>query len=158
LFAWFQIYIPTVYPKAKYPILIITAILSVVYYGYVFYFLFIVPGAPIEALIGIKTNPVDIEYKGYALIFLGYSLLVSTVTGNEFSIKSLKSEDKLIKWKGRFLVLSFNFFAIGAIGDGFLPLTPITLIIFRVLMFLSSTCYYIGFLMPNWMKKILKIK
>jgi hypothetical protein len=157
LFAWFQIYIPALHPKLKNPLLIGTAILSILYYIYVFVFLFYAPEAPVESLIGIKENAIDIEYKAFALIFLGFSLLVSTITGNEFSIHSMKNEDKTIKWKGRFLLLSFNFFAIGAIGDGFLPLTPITLIIFRIFMLLASTFYYIGFIMPKWMKKILKL-
>jgi len=157
LFAWLQIYIPALHPRLKYQLLIPTGILSGAYYIYVIILLFVVPGAPIMNLIGIKDGVIDIEYKGFALIFLAFSLLVSTITGNEFAINSLKNEDKLIKWKGRFLILSFNFFAIGALGDGFLPLTPVTLIIFRVFMVLSSTLYYLGFILPKWMRKILKI-
>jgi hypothetical protein len=158
LFGWLQIYIPAVRPRLKYHLLIISAIFSGVYYIDVISLLFLVPGAPIMNLIGIKESVIDIEYKGYALIFLAFSLLISTVTGNDFAIKSIKSEDKLIKWKGRFLVLSFNFFAIGAIGDGFLPLSPVTLIVFRVFMVLASTFYYLGFILPNWLKKLLKIE
>lgn len=158
LFAWFQIYIPALHPKLKYPLLIGTAILSTIYYIYVFFFLFFAPGAPVEELIGLKQSAIDIEYKGFALIFLAFSLLVSTITGNEFSIHSMKSTDKIIKWKGRFLILSFNFFAIGAIGDGFIELNPFTLIFFRTFMVLASTFYYIGFIMPKWMKKILKLE
>lgn len=157
LFAWFQIYIPALHPKLKYPLLIGTALLSLIYYAYVFFFLFFAPGAPVEPLIGIKQSAIDIEYRGFALIFLAFSLLVSTITGNDFSIHSIKSEEKEIKWKGRFLIVSFNFFAIGAIGDGFLELNPFTLIFFRVFMLLSSTFYYIGFILPKWMKKLLKL-
>lgn len=157
LIAWFQIYIPAVHPRLKYPLITGTVILSIIYYIYVFFFLFYAPGAPIEALIGIKENAIDIEYKAFAFIFLAFSLLVSSITGNEFSIHSMKDKDRTIKWKGRFLILSFNFFAIGAIGDGFLPLNTATLIIFRVIMVLASTFYYIGFIMPKWMKKILKL-
>jgi hypothetical protein len=158
LFSWFQIYIPALHPKLKKPLLIITAILSILYYLYVFFFLFFVPGAPIVDLIGVKQSVIDIEYKGFALIFLAFSLLVSTVTGNEFAINSMKDKEKLIKWKGKFLLLSFNFFAIGAIGDGFLELNPITLIIFRIFMLLSSTFYYLGFILPKWVRKLLKIE
>ena len=158
LLAWFQIYIPGLRPKAKNPLLITTIVLSVVYYIYVIFFLYLAPGAPVTELIAIRPTIVNNEYKAYALIFLAYSLLISTVTGNDFALNSMKNDDILIKWKGRFLFLSFNFFAIGAIGDGFLPLNPITLIVFRVFMVLASTFYYIGFIMPNWMKKILKIK
>lgn len=157
LFAWFQIYIPTLHPRLKKPLLIGAAIVSILFYLYVFIFLFIASNAPVEELIGIKQSAIDIDYKGFALVFLAFSLLVSTITGNEFSIHSIRSGDKTIKWKGRFLILSFNFFAIGAIGDGFIELNPLTLIIFRIFMLLSSTFYYIGFIMPKWMKKILKL-
>jgi hypothetical protein len=157
LFAWFQIYIPGLRPKAKKPLLVTTAILSIAFLFYVIYFLFLAPGAPVMELIALRPTAVDNEYKAYALIFLAYSLLISTVTGNDFSINSIKNEDRLLKWKGRFLLLSFNFYAVGALGDGFLPLTPLTLIIFRVFMVLSSTFYYIGFILPKWMRKILKI-
>jgi hypothetical protein len=113
------------------------------YYIYVINFLLFAPGAPVEELIGIKQSAIDIEYKGFALIFLAFSLLVSTIIGNEFSIYSIKDENNTIKWKERFLILSFNLFAIRAIGDGFIEPNPLTLIIFRVFMLLSSTFYYI---------------
>ncbi len=158
LFAWFQIYIPALHPKLKKPLLIGFGLLSLIFYIYIFIFLFSVPGAPIDELIGIKENAIDIEYKAFALVYLAILLLVSTITGNDFSIQSMKNEDKTIRWKGRFLILSFNLFAIGAIGDGFLPLNPVNLIIFRIIMVLASTFYYIGFIMPKWMKKILKLE
>ena len=93
------------------------------------------------------------------MVFLAISLLVSTITGNEFSIVSLRVKDSpIVRWKGRFLIISFNLFAIGAIGDGFITLTPVTLIIFRILMMISSTTYYIGFILPKWMRKLLSLK
>lgn len=157
LYAWIQIYLPALHPNKKEIFTIGIIIFSIVFYIYLLFFLFIAPGAPVEDIIGIKRNAIDIDYKGFVLVFLAFSLLVSTITGNEFSIASIKVKDPTIRWKGRFLILSFNLFAIGAIGDGFIPLTPITLIIFRSFMLLSSTFYYIGFIMPKWMKKILSL-
>ncbi len=158
LYSWLQIYLPALHPNKKEIVTISTIIFSIVFYVYLIFFLFIAPGAPVDELIGIKRNAIDIDYKGFVLVFLAFSLLVSTITGNDFSIASLKVKDPAIRWKGRFLILSFNLFAIGAIGDGFIPLTPITLIIFRSFMLLSSTFYYIGFIMPKWMKKILSLE
>ncbi|MCK4688187.1 MAG: hypothetical protein KAT66_08650 [Candidatus Lokiarchaeota archaeon] len=158
LYSWLQIYLPALHPNKKKIVTISTIIFSIVFYVYLIFFLFSAPGAPVDELIGIKRNAIDIDYKGFVLVFLAFSLLVSTITGNDFSIASLKVKDPAIRWKGRFLILSFNFFAIGAIGDGFIPLTPITLIIFRSFMLLASTFYYIGFLMPKWMKKILSLE
>jgi len=158
LYAWLQIYLPALHPNKKKIVTISTIIFSIVFYVYLIFFLFSAPGAPVDELIGIKRNAMDIDYKGFVLVFLAFSLLVSTITGNDFSIASLKVKDPVIRWKGRFLILSFNLFAIGAIGDGFIPLTPITLIIFRTFMLLANTFYYIGFIMPKWMKKILSLE
>ncbi|MHA2008641.1 MAG: hypothetical protein ACXABO_19995 [Promethearchaeota archaeon] len=157
LISWLQIYMPALHPKQKRIITLITVGLSLVFYIYVFVFLFAL-GDPVNNLIGIKRSPIDIDYKGFVLGFLAFSLLVSTITGNEFSISSLKTKDNpVIKWKGRFLILSFNFFAIGALGDGFITLNPVTLIIFRIFLVLANTFYYLGFILPKWMRKILSI-
>lgn len=159
LFSWLQIYIPALHAKQKKIAAIIALIYSIAFYVYLIYFLFFASGAPVVGLIGIKDSAIDISYKGFILIFLAISLIISTVTGNEFAIASLKVKDNpVIVWKGRFLILSFNLFTLGAIGDGFIPLTPASLIIFRVFLMLASTFYYIGFIMPSWMKKILKLK
>ena len=158
LYSWLQIYMPTLHRKQKNIVTIVTIVISIAFYIYVFVFLFSL-GDPVENLIGIKRNPIDIDYKGFVLIFLAFSLIISTITGNDFSIASLKIKDNPeIKWKGRFLILSFNLFAVGAIGDGFLPLNPVTLVIFRTFLMLSSLFYYIGFIMPKWMKKILGLE
>ena len=159
LLSWLQIYMPALHKKKKELATLIIFCLSVAFYIYLFYFVFFAPGAPVDGVIGIKRNPIDIDYKGFILVFLAISLLVSTITGNEFSIVSLRVNDSpIVRWKGRFLIISFNLFAIGAIGDGFITLTPVTLIIFRILMMISSTTYYIGFILPKWMRKLLSLK
>jgi len=158
LLSWLQIYMPALHQKQKGVVNLIAVCLSLAFYIYLFYFLFFAPLAPMDTVIGIKRNPIDIDYKGFILVFLAISLVISTVTGNEFSIASLKIKaDPSLVWKGRFLILSFNLFAIGAFGDGFITLTPPTLIIFRLFMVLASTFYYIGFILPKWMRKILKL-
>ncbi|KKM26572.1 hypothetical protein LCGC14_1583450 [marine sediment metagenome] len=159
LLAWLQIYMPALHKNQKKIAIWTTISLAIVFYIYTIFFLFIAPGAPVQGLIGFKRSAIDIDYKGFVLIFLAFSLLVSTITGNDFSIASLKIKDNPVtRWKGRFLILSFNFFAIGAIGDGFLPLTPATLIIFRLFMMLSSTFFYLGFMLPKWLRKLLKLE
>ncbi|MFX0027843.1 MAG: hypothetical protein ACFE8B_01415 [Candidatus Hermodarchaeota archaeon] len=159
LFSWLQIYMPMLHPKQKHVVTLISACLSLMFYLYLFFFVFFAQDAPIDDVIGIKRNPIDIDYKGFILVFLAISLLISTITGNDFSIASLKEKDNpIIRWKGRFLILSFNFFAIGAIGDGFITLTPLTLIIFRIFLVLSSTFYYFGFILPKWLQKIMHLK
>ncbi|MFX1488921.1 MAG: hypothetical protein ACFFBI_07230 [Promethearchaeota archaeon] len=159
LFSWLQIYMPALHQKKKGVVNLTIFCLSLAFYIYLFYFLFFFPFGPLDNVIGIKRNPIDIDYRGFILVYLAISLLISTITGNDFSIASLKiKDDPVLVWKGRFLILSFNLFAIGAFGDGFITLTPTTLIIFRLFMVLASTFYYIGFILPKWMRKLLKLK
>lgn len=158
LISWLLIYMPALHPNYKTLMIGIAICISIAFYIYLFYFVFFASGAPVEELIGIKESPIDISYTGFVLGFLGFSLVVSTITGNDFAISSFKEKENAeIQWKGRFLLISFNLFAIGGLGDGFLPLAPLTLVIFRTFMMLSSTFYYIGFILPKWMKKLLKL-
>ncbi|MFX1477048.1 MAG: hypothetical protein ACFFCI_02845 [Promethearchaeota archaeon] len=159
LFSWLQIYMPALHQKQKGVVNLTIFCLSLAFYIYLFYFLFFFPFGSLNTVIGIKRNPIDIDYRGFILVYLAISLLISTITGNDFSIASLKIKDNpVLVWKGRFLILSFNLFAIGAFGDGFITLTPTTLIIFRLFMVLASTFYYIGFILPKWMRKLLKLR
>jgi len=156
--SWLVIYMTIIYPKKKKLVLLLYIVLAIFFYIYLIYFLYFAPGAPIENLIGIKETPIDIEYKGFVLIYL--ALIIGTVifTGVHFSIISIKTQKVEIKWKGRFLLFAFIFFGMGAIADGLLELTIIYLIIFRMILLVSAVLFYIGFIMPKWMKKILKIE
>jgi len=93
LLSWIQIYMPALHQKWKGVATWVSICISAAFYIYLFYFLFFAPGAPVQGLIGIKDSAIDISYKGFVLGFLAFSLLVSTVTGNDFAIASLKEKD-----------------------------------------------------------------
>jgi len=118
--------------------------------GYLFYFLLLAPGAPIESLLGIiidPTNPMDIDYKGFVLIFLGLSILTSCITGFHFAAKSMKKEEPPeIRWKGKFLLIAFLFFGISAIFDALIEMDPILLIIMRIILALAMFLFYFYFI------------
>ena len=154
---WLTIYMTVLFPKKKNSVLISYAIISIFFYIYLFLFLYIIPGAPKMNMIGNKRNPIDIEYRGFVFIYLGLMITTAVLTGIHFSIISLKSESIEVKWKGGFLLFAFIFFGIGAITDGLFELSITYLFIFRVILLVSATLFYIGFIMPKWMKKILKI-
>ena len=99
----------------------------------------------------------DIEYRGFVFIYLGLMIATAVLTGIHFSIMSLKSDTIEVKWKGGFLLSAFILFGIGAISDGLLNLSLLFLLIFRVILLVSASLFYIGFIMPKWMKKIIKI-
>ena len=129
---------------------------------YLFYFLLLAPGAPVNSLLGIiidPANPMDIDYKGFVLIFLGLSILVACITGFHFAANSMKKEEiPEIRWKGKFLLIAFLFFGISAIFDALIEMSPLLLIIIRIILALAMFFFYLGFILPKWIKKILSIK
>ena len=68
--------------------------------------------------------------------------------------ESLKSEDREIKLKGRFLLIAFISWTIGALMDAALDPNIITLTIARLILISSAIEFYCGFLLPERIKKI----
>ena len=155
---WLIIYMSMINPEKKKLVLIFYSAVSIFFYIYVFYFLFFAPRAPVMPLIGIKRTLIDIEYKGFVLIYLAFLIITAVVTGLHFAINSMKSDKIGVKWQGKLLLLSFLFFGAGAIADAIFELTVVTLIVFRVLLLLSTFLFYVGFIMPKWLEKILKME
>ncbi|MFX1586152.1 MAG: hypothetical protein ACFFDL_16520 [Promethearchaeota archaeon] len=161
ILAWLNVYMTTVKPTKKKIILSLYAIFSIAFEIYLFYFLYFAPGAPVESLLGIKdpTNPVDIDYKGFVLVYLGVSILTACTTGIHFAIKSIKEkETPSLLWKGRFLLAAFILFGISAIFDAIVQMDQLLLIIMRIILVASNLFFYIGFILPKWVQKILPIR
>ncbi len=162
ILAWLNVYLSTINPKKKKLVLILYGIFSIFFELYLFYFLFLAPGAPVNSLLGViidPANPMDIDYKGFVLIFLGLSILTACITGFHFAAKSMKKEEPPeIRWKGRFLLVAFLFFGISAIFDALIEMGPILLVIMRIILALAMFLFYLGFILPRWSKKFLSIK
>jgi hypothetical protein len=162
ILAWLNVYMSTINPKKKKLVLILYGILSIFFELYLFYFLLLAPGAPVDSLLGIihdPANPMDMDYKGFVLIFLGLSILTACITGFHFAAKSMKKEElPEIRWKGRFLLIGFLFFGISAIFDAIIEMDPILLILMRSILALATFLFYLGFILPRWIKKLLSIK
>ena len=163
ILAWLNVYLSMLKKKGKKkPVLIIYGILSIYFELYLLYFLLRAPGAPVKPSIGIiidPTNPMDIDYKGFVLIFLGLSILTACITGFHFAAKSMKKKElPEIRWKGRFLLIGFLFFGISAIYDAIIEMSPILLILMRIILVFATFFFYLGFILPSWSKKLLSIK
>ena len=156
---WFYIYTSIMYPNWKKISLIFFGILSIIFYLYVFYFLFFAPGAPVEAMIGIKITPLDIEYKGFITIYIIVGFLIGAPTFFHFAISSMRTKnDPKIQWRGKLLLVTSILFIFGAITDALIELTPIFLIIIRTIITISALTFYMGFVMPDWVKRVLKLE
>ncbi len=162
IIAWLNVYMTTLKPQRKKLVLISYAIISLFFELYLFYFLYFAPGAPVDFLLGIindVSNPTDIEYKGFILVFLGLSIVTACVTGIHFALSSIKlKENQALIWKGYFLFIAFLLFGISAIFDALIDMNAITLVIIRIILALSMFFFYLGFILPKWIKKVLSIK
>ncbi len=156
---WFYIYTSLLYPNWKKYVLIITGIASIIFYVYVFYFLFFAPAAPIDYMIGIKKTELDIEYRGFVLIFIAVLLLIGAPTFLHFAIASIRTkDDPKIQWRGRFILISLICFMIGAPIDALFTPDPIFLVLIRIILLLTALFFYMGFVMPDWVQKMLKLE
>lgn len=130
--------------KKKFLILILNIAISAVLEILMLYFLF--TNTP---LVGTKLTPVDIDFGPIAAIFLLYILLVFLVFGFIFAIKTLKLDDLETKIRGKFLLIAFILYLIGAILE-----LIITFPQNRIILLVSAVIFYIGFVMPEKIKKI----
>ena len=157
LICWLTAYTDFLHTKNQKLILIIAAIVGLIYYILFFYFVF-----NDVTVIGIMLNSVDAEYKPFAFGYLISVLLVFCATGINFARISMKSENREIKLKGKFLLLAVILFTIGAALDGLKPylfgvpiILNVVLIINRIILILSGIAFYSGFLLPRWIKELI---
>jgi len=162
ILAWLDVYMTTIKPEKKSKVLWTYAIVSIIFELYMVYFLFLAPDAPVESMLGVfkaEDNFIDIDYKGFVLVYLALSIVLAVTTGVHFSITSMKIEDNPeIRYKGKFLLIAFLLFGFCAISDAVIPMTPILLVIVRFLLTACTFFYYLGFILPKWTKKLLGLE
>lgn len=90
-----------------------------------------------------------------ALIYPIIALLTALITGILFGKESLTSQDRVLRFKGIFLILAFVSFVSVALLGAFLPREIIWLVILRIILILSSFFYYLGLFMPEKIKNII---
>ncbi|MHA1349442.1 MAG: hypothetical protein ACTSPZ_01235 [Promethearchaeota archaeon] len=122
-------------------------------------------------LIGVisPSRPFSVDLGYFLAILLLISFLILFVTGFKFARKSIKSEDRDVRLKGELLQFAFVAFTIAAViektlrsfligaifPDPTILFLSLILVIMRLLLILSAIAFLGGFLLPNWMKKIL---
>ena len=146
LLLWLYIYLTTIKLEKLKIVMYVYLIFSIKFYIYLFTFLYL-PGANTDVLIGEVEKPLDVNYRGFVFIYLSIAAISSMITRLHFSIKSMKEQSTLVKWKGKILFLSFLLLGIGVFGD-----VIETLILFRILLLIAQMLFYLGFMMPNFMK------
>lgn len=105
-------------------------------------------------LIGDQKSYFVVEWAIWIQIYLLVSIALFLITGFLFARRSLKSPTKDVKLKGKFLIIAFLCFTVAAVIDVVGAETPNELTIFlaRTFLIVSSICFYIGFIMPRFIK------
>jgi hypothetical protein len=139
-----------VYPYLKKKILLIYLIICISYEVFLIIFIFINPD-----LISIYVGLFYLKPRGIGLLFIVFAIITVFIFGILFSIKSLRSDNPKIQWKGRFMLTAFISFIIASVINAIIPLTAITLIVVRVILISSAIEYYLGFMLPERLAALL---
>lgn len=99
------------------------------------------------SMLGVMISPVDIDWETIMVIYALLNLLFFIIPGLFFAHESLKSDTKETKLKGKFLLVAFISFLIGALLETLITLPPN-----RMILVFSGILYYIGFMMPTGIK------
>jgi hypothetical protein len=129
-------------------ILAIFFIIGIIFEGFYLYCSFTAPET-----IGSLEQETDIRYFNFVTLYLIFIIFTLMIFGILFGKVSLKSQNPTVQAQGKFLIIAFVSFAIGAVFDSIIPLNPITLPITRGILISSSLSFYCGFIPPNWLKK-----
>lgn len=150
LVLWLIAFTDLLYKNQQKLILTISIILGALFEIIFFYALF-----TDFSLIGEYTPPLKIDYTLpiylFLILFLGMFLITGLLMGKE----CLKSENKEIVLKGKFLIVAFLSFLLGAMLDIILPLHPVGIMVNRLILISSAIEYYIGFTLPEFVKKLI---
>ena len=149
LVAWLTAVLDLFKVQKKKIIIVLSAIGNAIYVMIFLYFLM-----TDYSVIGELRGVTDVLYSGFVSIYLMAVIITFFITGILFARASLKSDNPDIKLKGKLLIVAFVSMTVGAILDTALPLSLITLPIFRSLEILAGITFYGGYILPKWMKKL----
>ena len=150
IMCWIYSFSLLMYPQLKKKIVSIFLVICIPYE--IFLIIFLVIDLKI---IATMTGHFSYEHNLYSLVFQVFALLLAISTGVLFAKKSLESEDPKVHWKGRFLLIAFISFSVSAIIDVVVLMTPIILVIVRLILIFSAFEFYMGFFLPDRIAKIL---
>ncbi len=108
-------------------------------------------------IMGNRKGPFYVDWNPIIMFYLLSASLLFMITGLIFSAQTLKSHEPSIQLKGIFLMIAFITFTIGTIFDVLLivpEIYQVSLILARVFEIIASIAFYIGFILPKFVKKL----
>ncbi len=168
LFCWIFAYTDMINHQKQKQALALIVVFIIAFEG-VFFYQFFLDINLIGVINPLRPFSADLGY--FLTILLFISFLILFVTGFRFARRSVRSENKEVRLKGKLLEFAFVAFTIAAllektarsllIGTVFdesnptiMLLLSVMLVVVRVLLIASSIAFYGGFLLPRWIKEI----
>jgi len=108
--------------------------------------------------IGTFKSPVDVSYRPIVAIYIFLSLSIIFTTGLLISIRSIRDEEKANKTRGWFLLAALITLFIGGLLDAISDFDLLGVVLVRLFVISSAIEFYFAFVMPDYIKRILKIE
>lgn len=144
LICWIYSFCQLVYPQLKKNLMSIYLVICIPYEIFLIFFIFTHPD-----IVGTFERTFYLQPNIYTLIFQAFAILTALITGILFTKQSLRSDDKKVRWKGKFLSIAFISFTVSALLDAIIPANPIVLVLMRLILISSAIEYYFGFFLPD---------
>lgn len=148
MFTWMIVITDFLYKDNQKLILLLSAGIGVVVEFFFLFFLF-----TDISIIGELQGAIDTDWGLFMLIYYLSVVLIIIITGTLFARESLKSENPEIRLKGKFLMSAFYMWFIGSALDTISSINITLLILARVFLIISAILFYIGLLLPEYVKK-----
>lgn len=150
-YIWILAFTKFIYIEYNKVILIVIGLYNVIIECFFLYFVF-----TNSSILAVLHGPINVEWKFFLKIYFISVLIMLLITGFIFYLKTLKSGDPEIVLKGKFLLFSFIMFVIGSLIDAILFTDNILiLLIARIILISSSIGFYLGFILPESIKRLL---
>ena len=165
LICWVTAYTDMVNAEKQKLAVIFIVIYSIVFEGLFFFHFFLDIN-----LIGIinPLRPFSADLGIFLTILLLIGFVILFISGFKFARKSVRSENRDVRLKGKLLEFAFVAFTIAALlektarsiligtifPDPTTSILSVMLVVVRILLISSSIAFYGGFLLPRWMKEI----
>ena len=144
LICWIYSFGELVYPNLKKKLMLITLIICIPYEIFLIVFSIVNP-----AVIAIQ---VSTFYTQRGLISMAFNLFVIVfvvITVILFAKKSLESDKRVVRLKGKFLLIGALLVSIGTLIDTAVPMNILSLAFIRIIFIVGSVLYYFGFFFPE---------
>ena len=148
LFIWITAITEFMYKDKQKIILLITAIIGTIVEILFLYLLFTDIGA-----IGELSGPVDTDWGLFMTVYYLLVIVIMVITGTLFGRESLKSDNPETKLKGKFILAAFYIWLLGCLFDTLSAISIMVLVMARILLIISSLLFYLGFILPDSVKK-----